>query len=130
MTLDEIPQLFRDTWAVYEAFRRLGFTDDEIVHVSAPAMLASGKISPEPYMSVVLRAQRLDFTVVIGPLDRPYDEAKELLERLRLAIRDGLVTDATLSALWQQSKMADVSYFAMFCVALINRGFTLPKVTN
>lgn len=130
MTFDEIPPLYRHVWSVYEAFRRLGFKDDEVTYLSAQTVLSDGSVSPEEYVHVVLRAQDHDFTVVTGPLDRPVEDARAFLETLRLAVRDRLVSDETLRRIWTESKMGDVSYFTAFTLALMESGFVLPALTN
>lgn len=130
MTFDEIPLLYRHVWSVYEAFRRLGFTDDEVTYLAAPTGLPDGTASKDDYIHLVLNAQDRTFIVVTAPLDRPVEEARALLETLRLGVRDRLVSDETLQRIWSESKMGDVSHFTAFARALIERGFALPALSN
>lgn len=131
MTFDEIPPLYRHVWSVYEAFRRLGFKDDEVTYLAAPTVLPDGSASTADYIHVVLRAQDRTFTVVTEPLDRSIEDARSFLETLRLAIRDQLVDDETLQRIWLESKMGgDVSYFTAFGQALMVHGFVLPALSN
>lgn len=130
MTLEEIPPLYRHIWSVYEAFRRLGFHDDDVTYVAAPTVLPDGTTSADDYIHVVLRAKERTFIVVTAPLDRPADEARVVLETLRLAIRDRVVSNETLHRMWSESKMGDLSHFTAFAVALRERGFVLPALTN
>lgn len=134
MILDEIPPLYRDTWAAYEALRKLGFGDDDVVFVGGPTaqpgivpgqMVVTGKL----WLHVVLEAQDKCFTITVGELDRPFDEAQELLERLRVSIGDGSTGDEVLDRMWIESPMGDIECFGDLCFALTARGFTLPALS-
>lgn len=130
MTLDEIPRPYRETWAAYEAFRKLGFKDEHITHHAAPVMLPDGKMSTDPWFCVVLAVQGKRFTVTVAPLDRPFAEARELLERVRCAIGERRVSDADLERMWAESKMGDVTYFTAFGMAVVAKGFFLPALVS
>jgi hypothetical protein len=133
MTLDEIPPIFRRVWAVYSAFRRLGFTDDEVTYISAPAVVSIGAVgtaTKEDYIHVVLTTQCRSFTVTVEPLDRPFEEAQAELEKLRLAMRDRLVNDDDMYRIWTDSKFGDLEYFLAFTSALMEHGFTLPALAK
>lgn len=130
MTYEEIPPLYRATWSVYEAFRRLGFTDDDVTFISAQTVLRDGTPTAESWLHVVLTAQGKTFTVTVAPLDRPFDEAQAMLERLRVSIHDGTTSDATMHRMWRESEMDDVARFMRFCAALSARGFKFPAMAN
>jgi hypothetical protein len=134
VTFDEIPPLYRHVWSVYSAFRRLGFTDDDVTYIAGPTVLpssaTSGTVSAQDYIHVVLTAQCRSFTVVTEPLDRPFPEAQAMLEKLRLAMRDRLVSDEDMDRIWRESKMGAVDYLAAFTFALLERGFVLPALAQ
>jgi hypothetical protein len=130
MTYEEIPPLYRATWSAYEAFRRLGFADDDITFVAVPTVLRDGSSSKERWMHVVLTAQDKTFTVTVAPLDRPFDEAQAMLERLRVSIHDGSTSDATMERVWREAGLGDMGCFADFCATLLARSFTFPAMAN
>jgi hypothetical protein len=130
MKLDEIREIYRRVWAVYEAFRKLGFTDDDVKYVAGSVRLQDGSVSPTNHMVVQLVAQDKVFSVFVGELDHPIEEAREALEALRLALRDHSISDDDLKTMWNESRMGDVSYFGEFAMALINNGFVLPALAN
>ena len=127
MTYEEIPPLYRATWAVYAAFRRLGFADDDVAFVASPTV-QGGFITTESWLHVVLTAQDKTFTVTVAPLDRPYDDAQAILERLRVSIHDGTTPDEVLHRMWQESKVGEAAHFTSLCAALLNRSFTFPAL--
>jgi hypothetical protein len=126
----DFPALYREAWAVYEAMRKLGFQDDDVVNLAAPTVLPNGQPSTVDYLFVCLKAQGQQFNVTIGPLDRPFPEAQEEVRRLRAAIADHAISEPELQKMWEQSKMGDVVWFGAFATKLIERGFVLPALTN
>lgn len=130
MKLDEIPPLYRAAWSVYEALRRLGFTDDDVTFVAGQTVLIDGTIAPDRYMHVVLETQGQRFTVTVAPLDRPLKDAQAMLDRLCASIRDGSTSDDVLRRIWAESEMGSAGHFALFCNALLERGFTFPAMAN
>lgn len=130
MTYEEIPPLYCATWSVYEAFRRFGFSDDDVIFVSGRPALQDGFIASEPWMHVVLKAQDKEFTVTVAPLDRPYADAQVLLERLRVSIHDGTTLNDTLCRIWRESRMGEAAHFEALAAALSNHGFMLPALAN
>ncbi|MBM4270531.1 MAG: hypothetical protein FJ144_28650 [Deltaproteobacteria bacterium] len=125
MKYSEIPPLYRATWSVYEALRRLGFGDDDVTFVAGPTTQVQATC-----LHVVLTTQGKSFTVTVGELDRPLAEARDLLEKLRLSVRDRSTPDEVLLRIWRESEMGDIGYYTDFCGALVARGFVLPAVTN
>jgi hypothetical protein len=130
MKLEEIPMVYRHTWSVYEAFRKLGFTDDNVKYMAGRIRLQDGSVSTTDYLIVRLEAQDRFFTVIIGELGEPFEAARDRLEALRLAVRDGLISNDDMLTIWQQSKMGDLGYFGEFTMALVQRGFSLPALAN
>jgi hypothetical protein len=130
MKLEEIPMVYRHTWSVYEAFRKLGFTDDNVKYMAGRIRLQDGSISKTDHLIVRLEAQDRLFTVIIAEMDEPFEYVRDKLEEMRLAIRDRLVSEDDLLTMWQESKMGDLGYFGEFAMALVQRGFVLPALAN
>lgn len=141
MKLEEIPALYRHTWAVYESFRKLGFKDDDITYLAAPVVLpgsgddSAAQVSKGEYLSVVLETQGKKFSAVIGPLDRPFADAQVLWRQILQSIQDGSTSDATLRRMWNESRMANELHFGSLIAALLGQGIDppldqKPKTTN
>ena len=141
MKLEEIPPLYRHTWAVYESFRKLGFADDDITYLAAPVVLpgsgddSAARVSTNEYLSVVLGTQGKKFTAVIGPLDRPFADAQVLWRQILQSIQDGSTTDATMQRMWSESRMANELHFGSLIAAILGQGIDPPlrphsKTTN
>jgi hypothetical protein len=130
MTYDEIPVLYRDTWAVYEALRKLGFKDEQISHLATPVVYPDGTTPEGEHIVVVLTTGDKHCTFIIGKLDRPFDEARDLLERVRNAIANREIDDHTLRRLWETSALAKLENFQSVAAVLLNKGIVLPVSQN
>lgn len=128
MKLRDIPTLYRAAWGVYEALRKLGFADEQIEHVAAPVAMADRSVSATPWLNVKLTASGQEFVIVIGELDRPFEEARTMLETVRCAIGSGEVSGADLERMWRESKMADIECFRQLAEAIFTRGIEIPAM--
>jgi len=130
MTLEEIPVLYRNVWAIYEALRRFGFSDDQILYIAGPVVLVTGEAYSEPWLSIELQAQGTTFVANVGPLDRGIDEARVLWEKIRAGIGDHSIEDETLQRIWKESAMSDERAVQSLALAIMNRGIDIPLLAN
>jgi len=130
MTYDDVPRLYRDTWAVYEALRKFGFRDEQIEHVASPVVYPDGTRGQDDHISVILTVDEKQCTFIIGKLDRPFEEARDLLERIRIGIADHSIDDTTLERLWTTSAMGHHEAFQSVAVTLLNKGIEIPMLKN
>jgi hypothetical protein len=130
MKYEDVPPLYRDTWATYDALRRLGFRDEQISHVASNVVMADGRVLDGEQIVVVLTADCRDVKFTIGPLDRPFEEARTLLEAVRLAIADGSLDDRTLLRLWDESPLGRIQVFEAMTLTVMQKGITIPVFQN
>jgi hypothetical protein len=128
MKLRDIPPLYRSVWSVYEALRQLGFADEQVTYISGRTLLSDGSVSANDWLSVVLTASEQTFTVVVGPLDRSFDDARAMLESVRMAIGERRVNEQDLLRMWNESKMASLEYFTRFAEAIVAFGIDIPEL--
>lgn len=128
--LGRVPRVYHEAWAVYEALRRLGFADEEIIAEVHPGLDASGAVHQEMF-HVVLRAQGREFTYSVAPIDRDFDAAQKYWFRLREAISSGAVPERELLSLWKTSEMGpSLEHFTTLAWRLLTKGFRLPAAAN
>lgn len=128
--LGEVPRVYHEAWAVYEALRRLGFADDEIIAEVQPGFDADG-VAHEEMLHIVVRTQELEFTYSVAPIDRSFDEAQKYWFRLREAISTSAITEQELLSLWKSSEMgSDLEHFTTLATLLTMKGFRIPAAAN
>lgn len=130
MNYEDVPPLYRDTWATYDALRRLGFRDEQITHVAGNVVMSDGTVLDGEYVVVVLAADCREVKFTIGPLDRPFEEARALLEAVRCAIADGSITDEVLLRLWDTSPLGKLHVFEAMTLTVLQKGITIPVFQN
>jgi hypothetical protein len=128
--LGEVPRVYHEAWAAYEALRRLGFVDDEIVALICPGLDAAGTAHEELF-HIVLRAQGREFSYSVAPIDRGFKAAQEYWYRLREAISSGAIPERELLSLWRTSEMgANLEHFTTLATLLTMKGFFIPAAAN
>lgn len=127
--IGEVPMLYVETWAVYEAYRRLGFKDEDTVFLVAPNG-DTGFIRKD-VIHVLLRAQEREFVYSIQPIDRSFEEAKQLLTALKAAIADKVIPEPQLQEMYRSTEVGgDVERFQALATGLLMKGFHLPALEN
>lgn len=126
MKLAEIEQPFREGLATWEAFRRLGFSADDIY---AGAALHPDLLSE--CFAIVLRTGTREFVVTIackgkGSIDAAggYDAAMSRWQTIAEAVARGDVAESDLSELWATSEVAPK--LSLLASAVRAKGITIP----
>lgn len=123
--LADYPKPYRDALACFEAFRRCGFSADEIY-------FGFGPVDDQPdIVHMQLQTQGKTFTVTIAQLlGQPY---KRVVKTWRAI--SGLMNlqppdePEWREHVWLQSKFgADVDYFANFATAIRQKGIIVPEL--
>lgn len=122
MPQTQIDKLMWETWAAFEALRRLGFSSDDIFFHPA----AVDPVSKEEGMGVLLKAQGKQFAIFIGPHGLPPQQLgnqwQEFVSELQRREND------ELARRWTESKMSKAS--VDFIKALLDKGFYIPKTRD
>lgn len=117
------PAVLLDARCCHEAFRRFGFSADDIFMHVAQNVDAPGT----PWLFAVLKAQGKTFTITVGPLEGL--EPEELL-RLWTALAADFNArdrqDAELIEIWENGLVWRLGP-ANLAVGLANKGFTFRK---
>jgi len=109
----------REALAVHEAFRRLGFTADEIFLKLGPM---HGSPSVHTHLQVVLRAQDKAFTVDIDAAAAGVvDDVRASWQALVSWWNSPDTPELERKELWTSSQVLKDG--AAFCLALLERGF-------
>jgi len=120
------PRVYLEGWAVFEAFRRLGFKNEEIGAIVG----RSPEHGPDTF-HLVLASQGKKFTYTVLPIDRPFDEAVAFWNSMFEDISSGSVKDDALLEMWRASRMgSDEVHFATLVMLLQEKGFRIPALEN
>ncbi len=126
MTLrSEYPEILLDAWCCHEAFRRFGFSADEIfMHVSQ-----NGEQPGAPWLFSVLKAQGKEFTITIGPLGDQTPEALMALWHQFAAVTNARSPDdAEMQEIWEKGIIWRIGPTNL-AMGLMNKGFRFPRAT-
>jgi hypothetical protein len=129
--LRRFPRVLQETWAYFEALRRLGFPPDDIYFgtgMGVPDGLKNVS-AVVPCMFVILRTRDKEFTINAGPYyegDAKMQEAMWL--QIVAGVADGTYDEEELQIVWDSSKASRQS--VDFVIALHEKGIPLPKATN
>jgi hypothetical protein len=117
-TLDDYGEGYRKCWAIYEAFRRLGFADRniEVIH---------GEDG-----SLVLRlfASDIEFIAVAGMVPEDHETVRKTWDEIGEVIIDKNVPQDSFSKCWKEFMPLDV--ILSLASAIIEKGIALPKFSN
>jgi len=120
MKYDEITTAMRAFVGAREAFRKLGYAAKDLSLLVARSARHNGVLSA----FVFLRAQNKTFSLECGPV-KSEASAKAEYERVCEAINSGVVTQADLDRMWQESEPFNDK--VGFATALMLKGFVTPK---
>lgn len=124
MKLSEYPEPIREAWATWEAYRRLGFSADDI-YWEFNAVVDAG---PGIALNVVLRAQDKVMVVTCSTsmskedAERLRDFAKTFHEEITLFTEEEMTTAYRASFIWKNKHS--------FLIRLKQKGFMIPKSMN
>jgi hypothetical protein len=119
VTYDEISPTMRSFVGGWEAFRKLGFRSRDIYLTVGKSFALKGKLAA----FVALRTQGKEFNLEVGPV-ASVAEAHAEYEVVAAAISAGLVPQADLDRMWQESECHQRA--ADFVIAVHQKGFELP----
>lgn len=117
-------KIFWKAWTVFEAFRRLGFTPDEIYFAYRP-----NNFITVTEVSVVLKTQNKEFCVGLGELS-PIQNESELKDKWTYFCNETLpkATQNELSDKWESSIISKDS--VGFMKSFLDKGFYIPRDQN
>jgi len=123
--------LYIETWAVYEAYRRLGFKDEHTQMIVAPSVDPAGKMR-DNVLHVVLEAQGHRFNYSLAPIDRPFEDARKLIFDLKTAIAEQKIPDSQLTEMYRSTEIGAIDgyQFQILSALLVTKGFLLPAIAN
>lgn len=120
------PQLIQDAWALWQAFRKLGFTADEIdftISKAHPTLDPSMRL----WLFLVLTTQGKTFTAYIGPLGvLSPDRTNELWRTWARTLNAGEFDEAKLWTLYRTRFLEREPGPATLLISLKAKGFVLP----
>lgn len=119
MTYGEISLTMRSFVGGWEAFRKLGFRSRDIYLMVSKSYQLKGAFAA----FVALRTQGREFNLEVGPVSS-VAEAHAEYEVVAAAIAAGLVPQADLDRMWQESECHQRA--ADFVLAVHQKGFELP----
>lgn len=125
MNIDSIPRMYREAWAAYEAFRKLGFKNDDIY-----PMISNSITHGKDVFHIVLEAQGKQFIFTIGKIDRPAEEVNEYWNKLIEAVCDMTLSDDTLHRMWKESFFGDKNNCKKLLIKISQKGFIIPLSFN
>lgn len=139
-TCDDLSPLMRGALAVWETFRRLGFSADDIYAGAARTLVENekGGVSEAIGFFVAARADGKEFSVCAGPVDSAFleetvatviEETNEEWARSALAVTT--MADEHASRIWPESLISQLSVVVI--VGLRAKGFILngpPSLLN
>jgi hypothetical protein len=123
--------LYVEAWGAEQAFRRLGFSRDDVYYIVADN--ADRGFVEKNVLHVVLRAQEKEFVYTVGAIDRPMDEARAFIIRFKEALGNSeLISEAFGTALYRATQMGAVEgkRFMHLAELLLRKGFVLPALVN
>lgn len=106
----------REFACAFEAYRRVGFSSDDIYCQVSPGM------DRKPHIFATLRAQGKEFLIDCGPFE---DVASFETVYARLQKELPTWTDEEYDRLWQESFVANNAGALLW--GLVEKGFVLPK---
>lgn len=126
---DDAPRPYIEAWGCYEAFRKLGFSDEQVSLVYGPVLNPeTGRGGEQLY--VRLDAQKREFVYVIGPLEEDRAGAMAIIDELWRRIRERDIEDDELECMWRSTEIGgNTAVFSVLALKLREKGFVLPALT-
>lgn len=126
MKFSDNPAYILDAWALFEAFRRLGFASNDIY-----ALVAKNAEHPDSglWFGVTLRAQEKEFTALLMPTDNKeavLSSWKTFAEQLAA----GLFPQNEMQREWEERFIKRSPGPAALISGLLLKGFYLPLQKN
>lgn len=123
----KVPNAYVEAWAVYEAFRRLGYADDDVLTEFAPGVHMGSVVDRMIHVSLLHGG--LKFTVDVAQVEESFERAREIHYLLRKAIRKRKhLSDRVLLEMWDRSSMGKEENFTMLVAAMMAKGFDPPAL--
>lgn len=122
MKYDKISPILRKFIGSREAFRRLGFSADDLYFAISPSARLKGAIGG----FVKLLTQGKEFVLELGPVEGNSDGL--IAEYKRFCAAQDKVSQADMDRMWQESEPFQDK--AGFVLALLAKGFVFPRMTN
>lgn len=125
-----VPMLYIEAWGAYEAFRRLGFKDEEVT------LLVAGNVDTgtlrENVLHVVVKSQGLEFVYTVDVIDRSHPEAQEIYRKLIEAIAERRIPMPQLDEMYRSTWIGavDGEHFMALAGLLVSKGFRLVALEN
>lgn len=125
-----VPMLYVEVWGLYEAYRRLGFKDEETEMVVGDTEI-TGTLRRD-VIHVCVKAQGLTFNVATKELDRSFAEAQKLIFDLKTAIAEHRIPHEQLTQMYRSTDVGhpDGQLFLHLGVLLTAKGFNLRALAN
>lgn len=125
----KVPHAYVEAWAVYEAFRRLGYEDEDVLTEFAPGIYMGTMVDRMIHVSLI--HGDLSFTVDVEPVAESFERAREIHYLLRKAIRKRKnLSDRVLLEMWRGSSMGKEENFTTLVAAMMAKGFDPPAIMN
>lgn len=125
-----VPMLYVEAWGVYEAYRRLGFQDDDI-KMEVMDNLDTGTVRKN-VLHVTLSAQGKEFVYSLWEIDRSFEDAQKLILDLKTAIYEEKVSLKEGDAMYRATRVGalDGLVFKELTFRMIDKGFEIPALMN
>lgn len=124
------PMIYIEAWAAWEAFMRLGFTNEELDLMVCPNLDTGER--REDVIHVRLRSAGSEFIYTVAPIDRPLEEAQKIMRGLFKAMTDRLLTVDQKTDMYRVTTIGalDGKHFLAMTSALINKGFRIRAIED
>lgn len=122
--ISDFPKSYRDALAHFEAFRRLGFSADDI-------FFGFGEVSGEPdVMHLQLKTQGQEFTVSIAQIPgATYEQVTKTWEQVAGLLP--VASEAEMLACWDGHLLgSSLEYFAMLASCIQEKGIWVPYLAQ
>ena len=119
MNLSSYHEAYRESLAVFEALRKLGFDSKDIFFLVAET--PTGELKQ---VAIVLRAQEKEFTAVTGILKGTVEEIQRTWAELAELLSTGKIPQDQLDKSWQKSMV--FLHKTEFVLALTRKRFRFP----
>jgi hypothetical protein len=123
------PGVLQETWAYFEALRRLGFRPDDIFFVTGNGIPDTLPVpSVCPCVFVLLKHSGEEFSINVGPFKGKAEDQEKMWLQMAAGIADGTYDEEELQIVWENSRAFRDS--VALVTTLRAKGFPLPKVDN
>ena len=114
-TIEDYDETYRRCWTIYEAFRRFGFSSNQIV----------GMYFDNNKLALKLSANDKEFIAVAGDVFDDHETVYRIWQEIGAMIMDKNVPNESFHKTW-----AELEKLKSLASALIIKGIALPKFTN